>query len=315
MIEDDFIDKDYSIVSPVPAMRTVSHDPTLPRARSSSPSGGTVHRGRPAVGVPPPRAEVRRRRRPRGVRRRGRRPRGPRSLGGHARRRSSATRARSTASSTGSRSSTCSTRTSSATRLEWDDPKLALLDLQYHDVRPERSLYERLVRAGKVERLVTEDDVDAAMTEPPEHPGVLPRTVPGRVARRGRRRQLGQSHPRRGHRPAAADPDDGAPARNAGPRRGVVRGVHDPGRAGGPAGVVGGQRCPNANASRSPAPKKRVEEDVEDLAPAKQGEKIKEELDDLLDEIDSVLEENAEDFVKSYVQKGASEIGHRRGVR
>src|SRR3989442_528446 len=28
MIEDDFIDKDYSIVSPVPAMRTVSHDPT-----------------------------------------------------------------------------------------------------------------------------------------------------------------------------------------------------------------------------------------------------------------------------------------------
>ena len=39
--------------------------------------------------------------------------------------------------------------------LDWDDPKLALLDLQYHDVRPERSLYERLVRAGKVERLVT----------------------------------------------------------------------------------------------------------------------------------------------------------------
>lgn len=29
-----------------------------------------------------------------------------------------------------------------------------------------------------------------------------------------------------------------------------------------------------------------------------------EDLDDLLDEIDSVLEENAEDFVKNYVQKG-----------
>jgi len=28
------------------------------------------------------------------------------------------------------------------------------------------------------------------------------------------------------------------------------------------------------------------------------------ELDDLLDEIDEVLESNAEDFVKSYVQKG-----------
>ena len=34
------------------------------------------------------------------------------------------------------------------------------------------------------------------------------------------------------------------------------------------------------------------------------GEKIKAELDDLLDEIDEVLETNAEDFVKSYVQKG-----------
>jgi ubiquitin-like protein Pup len=34
------------------------------------------------------------------------------------------------------------------------------------------------------------------------------------------------------------------------------------------------------------------------------GEKIKGELDDLLDEIDEVLESNAEDFVKSYVQKG-----------
>ena len=35
-----------------------------------------------------------------------------------------------------------------------------------------------------------------------------------------------------------------------------------------------------------------------------QGERIKAELDDLLDEIDEVLESNAEDFVKSYVQKG-----------
>jgi ubiquitin-like protein Pup len=34
------------------------------------------------------------------------------------------------------------------------------------------------------------------------------------------------------------------------------------------------------------------------------GEEIKAELDELLDEIDDVLETNAEDFVKSYVQKG-----------
>jgi Pup amidohydrolase len=52
--------------------------------------------------------------------------------------------------------------------LEPDDPKLALMDLQYHDVRPEKSLYERLVKAGKVERLLDEGEVTAAMTEPPE---------------------------------------------------------------------------------------------------------------------------------------------------
>jgi len=50
----------------------------------------------------------------------------------------------------------------------------------------------------------------------------------------------------------------------------------------------------------------RGEEVVEEEAPAstERGEKIKAELDDLLDEIDEVLEENAEEFVKSYVQKG-----------
>ncbi len=53
-------------------------------------------------------------------------------------------------------------------RLEWSDPKLELLSVQYHDVRPDRSLYERLVRAGKVERLVAEDAVRAATADPPE---------------------------------------------------------------------------------------------------------------------------------------------------
>lgn len=31
---------------------------------------------------------------------------------------------------------------------------------------------------------------------------------------------------------------------------------------------------------------------------------VKEDLDDLLDEIDDILEEDAEEFVKSYVQRG-----------
>ena len=37
---------------------------------------------------------------------------------------------------------------------------------------------------------------------------------------------------------------------------------------------------------------------------AKKGDELKEEMDELVDEIDSVLEENAEEFVKNYVQRG-----------
>lgn len=49
----------------------------------------------------------------------------------------------------------------------------------------------------------------------------------------------------------------------------------------------------------------RTDDTVADApAAAKQGEKLKADLDDLLDEIDEVLESNAEEFVKSYVQKG-----------
>jgi len=50
----------------------------------------------------------------------------------------------------------------------------------------------------------------------------------------------------------------------------------------------------------------RDEEVVDESAPAstERADKIKAELDDLLDEIDEVLDENAEEFVRSYVQKG-----------
>ena len=37
---------------------------------------------------------------------------------------------------------------------------------------------------------------------------------------------------------------------------------------------------------------------------ATKGKKLKEDMDRLVDEIDDVLEENAEEFVKSYVQRG-----------
>jgi proteasome accessory factor A len=48
--------------------------------------------------------------------------------------------------------------------LSWQDHKLAAMDLQYHDVNPARSLYARL----GMERLLDPDDVQRAVTEPPD---------------------------------------------------------------------------------------------------------------------------------------------------
>ncbi len=52
--------------------------------------------------------------------------------------------------------------------LDWDHPRIAAVDLQWSDVRPERGLYHRLVGAGAVERLVTDEAVARAVTHPPE---------------------------------------------------------------------------------------------------------------------------------------------------
>jgi proteasome accessory factor A len=52
--------------------------------------------------------------------------------------------------------------------LDWRDSKLAMIDLQYHDVRRDRGLYHRLESQGKVERLTTDEEVELAITEPPE---------------------------------------------------------------------------------------------------------------------------------------------------
>jgi prokaryotic ubiquitin-like protein Pup len=56
-------------------------------------------------------------------------------------------------------------------------------------------------------------------------------------------------------------------------------------------------------------PKKGSEEAVEveestDAEVAERKEQLDEDIDAILDEIDEVLESNAEDFVKSFIQKG-----------
>jgi proteasome accessory factor A len=51
--------------------------------------------------------------------------------------------------------------------LSWGDARLALVDLQYSDIRPDKGLYQRLVARGSMQTLVTEDEVTAAMGTPP----------------------------------------------------------------------------------------------------------------------------------------------------
>jgi proteasome accessory factor PafA2 len=50
----------------------------------------------------------------------------------------------------------------------WNHPRLQLVDLQYPDVRRDRGLYNKLVAAGRIERLLDERDVRDAVTNPPE---------------------------------------------------------------------------------------------------------------------------------------------------
>ena len=52
--------------------------------------------------------------------------------------------------------------------LAWDSPRLGLIDIQWSDIRPERGLYYRLAERGRVERLLTDEAIEAAVEDPPE---------------------------------------------------------------------------------------------------------------------------------------------------
>jgi len=166
MLEDSFVDKDLSVVDPVRAMRTVSHDPSC-RSTVTLGGGGTAtavelqweffrlaskyadETGLEACGGEEVGGEVLRRWEAvlTGL------ESDPAELDGQI----DWVTKKALIDSYGARNG-----------LAPDDPTLSLLDLQYHDVRPERSLYEKLVRAGRVERLATEAEVSAATSEPPE---------------------------------------------------------------------------------------------------------------------------------------------------
>jgi prokaryotic ubiquitin-like protein Pup len=59
-----------------------------------------------------------------------------------------------------------------------------------------------------------------------------------------------------------------------------------------------------AEQTRKPRPKKDEEEARAQSEETTKAESSTSEVDDLLDEIDEVLETNAEDFVRAFVQKG-----------
>ncbi len=52
--------------------------------------------------------------------------------------------------------------------IDWSHPRLQLVDLQYSDIRPDRGLYNRLVARGRIKRITTDAEVEAAIEDPPE---------------------------------------------------------------------------------------------------------------------------------------------------
>ncbi len=51
--------------------------------------------------------------------------------------------------------------------LDWDHPRLALVDLQFHDLRPDKGLFLRLEASGRIRTLVEDRAIAAARTTPP----------------------------------------------------------------------------------------------------------------------------------------------------
>jgi hypothetical protein len=52
--------------------------------------------------------------------------------------------------------------------LEWSDPWLQAIDLEYHNVSTEHGLFHELVRSGQMRRIVSEENVRHAISHPPE---------------------------------------------------------------------------------------------------------------------------------------------------
>jgi Pup amidohydrolase len=52
--------------------------------------------------------------------------------------------------------------------LEWSDHRLRAIDIQWSDVRPEKGLFHRMLSLGRIEQLVSDEEVKSAVVAPPE---------------------------------------------------------------------------------------------------------------------------------------------------
>ncbi len=51
--------------------------------------------------------------------------------------------------------------------VNWSHPCVRMMDLQYHDIRPNKGLYVRLLKNGCVERILDQEEIVNAVTHPP----------------------------------------------------------------------------------------------------------------------------------------------------
>ncbi|WP_425861232.1 depupylase/deamidase Dop [Arthrobacter sp. TWP1-1] len=51
--------------------------------------------------------------------------------------------------------------------MAWNDPRLGLIDLQWSDIRPEKGLYYKLLQHGRMQRVVSDESIVAAVQQPP----------------------------------------------------------------------------------------------------------------------------------------------------
>jgi proteasome accessory factor A len=51
--------------------------------------------------------------------------------------------------------------------LRWSSPRVFMMDLQFHDIRQNRGLFYLLERAGKVDRVLNDEEIEHAKEHPP----------------------------------------------------------------------------------------------------------------------------------------------------